>query len=135
MALRTSGLAKRIQLPPAALDLVDQTPEEAKDSEQPLERGDELPLEIKTNGEAATDDVDATDDAELDSSNDAEQEGTKSKSRRHKARWPSRAKGSTQDVDQAIQSKFVNLIDVLPLLPKKGSFDVKTIKKSQYFFS
>ena len=32
-------------------------------------------------------------------------------------------------------SKFVNLTDLLPPLPKKGSFDVGTIKRSEYFFS
>ena len=31
--------------------------------------------------------------------------------------------------------KFVDLLDLLPPLPQKGSFDVKTIKKSLYFFS
>jgi DNA-directed RNA polymerase, mitochondrial len=31
--------------------------------------------------------------------------------------------------------KFVDLIDLMPPLPKKGDFDVETIKGSQYFFS
>lgn len=31
--------------------------------------------------------------------------------------------------------KFVDLIDLMPPLPKKGNFDVETIKGSQYFFS
>lgn len=31
--------------------------------------------------------------------------------------------------------KFVNLVDILPPLPEKGQFDVRTIKKSLYFFS
>ena len=31
--------------------------------------------------------------------------------------------------------KFVNLVDILPPLPAKGQFDVKTIKQSLYFFS
>jgi DNA-directed RNA polymerase len=39
------------------------------------------------------------------------------------------------DADQAVGGKFVNLVDLLPPLPKKGDFNVKTIKKSQYFFS
>lgn len=33
------------------------------------------------------------------------------------------------------RTAFVNLVDILPPLPKKGHFDVKTIKKSLYFFS
>ena len=31
--------------------------------------------------------------------------------------------------------RFIDLCAILPPLPKKGSFDVKTIKNSQYFFS
>jgi DNA-directed RNA polymerase len=31
--------------------------------------------------------------------------------------------------------RFIDLCTILPPLPKKGSFDVKTIKESQYFFS
>lgn len=31
--------------------------------------------------------------------------------------------------------KFVDLVDLMPPLPKKGNFDVETIKGSQYFFS
>jgi DNA-directed RNA polymerase len=31
--------------------------------------------------------------------------------------------------------RFVKLTDMLPPLPKKGDFNVETIKRSQYFFS
>ncbi|CAK5271845.1 unnamed protein product [Mycena citricolor] len=34
-----------------------------------------------------------------------------------------------------LMGKFVNLTDLLPPLPKKGSFEVKLIKDSPYFFS
>lgn len=34
-----------------------------------------------------------------------------------------------------LAGKFVNLTDLLPPLPKKGSFKVEAIKASQYFFS
>ncbi|KAG6812715.1 hypothetical protein H0H92_001076 [Tricholoma furcatifolium] len=34
-----------------------------------------------------------------------------------------------------LMGKFVNIIDLLPPLPEKGSFKVEQIKKSQYFFS
>lgn len=37
--------------------------------------------------------------------------------------------------DVTLVSKFVNLVDILPPLPKKGDFDVQTIRNSQYFFS
>jgi len=35
----------------------------------------------------------------------------------------------------ALANKFVNLTDCLPPLPEKGSFDVRDIRKSLYFFS
>ena len=31
--------------------------------------------------------------------------------------------------------RFIDLCALFPPLPKKGNFDVKTIKQSQYFFS
>ena len=37
--------------------------------------------------------------------------------------------------DARLMGKFVNLIDLFPPLPKKGNFDMATIRKSQYFFS
>jgi DNA-directed RNA polymerase len=39
------------------------------------------------------------------------------------------------DADSLLANKFVDLSAVLPPLPKKGDFDVETIKKSEYFFS
>lgn len=39
------------------------------------------------------------------------------------------------DADSPLANQFVDLSAVLPPLPKKGDFDVETIKKSQYFFS
>ena len=42
----------------------------------------------------------------------------------------------TDDVDvRLLAGKFVNLTDLLPPLPAKGSFKVEAIKGSQYFFS
>lgn len=35
----------------------------------------------------------------------------------------------------AADYKFVDTVDVLPPVPKKGNFDVNTIKRSLYFFS
>ena len=36
---------------------------------------------------------------------------------------------------EELHGKFVNLVDLLPKLPKKGEFDVSKIKQSLYFFS
>ncbi|THH14382.1 hypothetical protein EW146_g5951 [Bondarzewia mesenterica] len=40
-----------------------------------------------------------------------------------------------EDGTESTEGKFVNLIDLLPSLPKKGEFDVSKIKSSLYFFS
>ena len=42
---------------------------------------------------------------------------------------------SMDELDQQLFGKFVDLTDLIPPLPKKGSFDVADIRKSQYFFS
>lgn len=34
-----------------------------------------------------------------------------------------------------VRGRFVNLVDLIPPLPKKGDFEVSTIKNSPYFFS
>ncbi|KAF8890704.1 hypothetical protein BD779DRAFT_1438161 [Infundibulicybe gibba] len=49
----------------------------------------------------------------------------------------SEAQELTQEDKAAVEllGKFVNLTDILPPLPKKGDFQVETIKGSQYFFS
>lgn len=36
---------------------------------------------------------------------------------------------------ERMESRFVNLVDFMQQVPKKGDFDVKKIKKSLYFFS
>lgn len=38
-------------------------------------------------------------------------------------------------VEQLMNERYVNLVDVLPPLPQKGDFDIEVIKDSQYFFS
>ena len=40
--------------------------------------------------------------------------------------------GTSKDSDE---HRFIDLVDILPAVPKKGNFDVNTIKKSLYFFS
>ena len=47
---------------------------------------------------------------------------------------------ATEDEKRAMSTiskdgRFIDLCAVLPPLPKKGEFDVKTIKRSKYFFS
>jgi len=39
------------------------------------------------------------------------------------------------DAARLLSGKFVDLTDLIPPLPDKGSFEVESIKKSQYFFS
>lgn len=39
------------------------------------------------------------------------------------------------DAAKLLSGKFVDLTDLIPPLPDKGSFEVENIKKSQYFFS
>ncbi|KAF8591711.1 DNA/RNA polymerase [Ramaria rubella] len=39
------------------------------------------------------------------------------------------------DDDDGLQGQFIDFVDLLPPLPKKGDFKVSTIKNSQYFFS
>jgi len=47
------------------------------------------------------------------------------------------AESEADDLDEDVQllGKFVELCDLFPPLPQKGTFDVETIKGSQYFFS
>jgi len=40
-----------------------------------------------------------------------------------------------EDDSDGISTRFVNLVDLIPPLPKKGDFEVSVIKDSQYFFS
>ncbi|KIY48560.1 DNA/RNA polymerase, partial [Fistulina hepatica ATCC 64428] len=47
----------------------------------------------------------------------------------------SAADGDTSGSDPNLLGKFVNLADILPPLPKKGTFHVEEIKESPYFFS
>jgi DNA-directed RNA polymerase len=52
---------------------------------------------------------------------------------RGKGRKPRRT--SSQDKDDSLEGKFVNLVDLLLPVPAKGEFDVNKIKSSLYFFS
>ena len=40
-----------------------------------------------------------------------------------------------RDPKKKLDNKFIDLVRLFPPLPKKGTFDVNTIKKSVYFFS
>lgn len=37
--------------------------------------------------------------------------------------------------EDSLEGKFVDLVDLLPVVPSKGEFDVNKIKSSLYFFS
>ena len=43
--------------------------------------------------------------------------------------------GDDDDVPAAFKNKFIKLSHLIPPHPKKGTFEVETIRKSQYFFS
>ena len=44
-------------------------------------------------------------------------------------------KAAAPEKNSMLMGKFVDVIDLIPPLPDKGSFEVEDIKKSQYFFS
>jgi DNA-directed RNA polymerase, mitochondrial len=46
-----------------------------------------------------------------------------------------RGADAQQAKDTSLEGKFVDLADLLPLVPAKGEFDVNKIKSSLYFFS
>jgi DNA-directed RNA polymerase, mitochondrial len=39
------------------------------------------------------------------------------------------------DVEQVINRRYVDLVDIFPPVPEKGKFNIETIKDSLYFFS
>ena len=67
-------------------------------------------------------------DAEAEAEAEAEDDEEKPKKRFRK-------KKSVIGTEAEVMSRFVNLVDLLPPLPERGSFDVKRIIKSKYFFS
>jgi len=46
-----------------------------------------------------------------------------------------RKAAAAPEKNSMLMGKFVDVIDLIPPLPDKGSFEVEDIKKSQYFFS
>ncbi|CAO1634603.1 unnamed protein product [Sympodiomycopsis kandeliae] len=48
---------------------------------------------------------------------------------------PKKGRGKQGNKKGSMQTRFVDLVDLLPPLPDKGSFDVNEIKTSKYFFS
>lgn len=155
--LKTSGrLASKIKLPDSALQVVADTPE----AEARLDAlaGEDIALEgvsvDLSNGteefakepavsitsqptpeEGSTSTVEEASSAKLESEATSEEKktntaGTTTRTRKRKSKAKDAVEGEAK-----VQSKFVNLVDLLPPLPKKGDFDVQTIKKSQYFFS
>lgn len=48
---------------------------------------------------------------------------------------PKPKKPTAVQVQRQLSGKFVNVTDLIPPLPEKGTFKVENIKKSQYFFS
>ncbi|KAI0640998.1 DNA/RNA polymerase [Trametes meyenii] len=118
VALRGPGF-KRLNLEPETLNVSPEDIQVLKESESKSEEADEEALLIEEDEEA-----------ELDGA-EGESEVKEEKPKRRRAKRGSK----TDDIETRLAGKFVNLIDILPPLPKKGKFDVKTIKESQYFFS
>ena len=78
---------------------------------------------VNSEGEGAVD-VDLDAEAEEEAEDDEE---------KPKKRF--RKKKSVIGTEAEVMSRFVNLVDLLPPLPERGSFDVKRIIESKYFFS
>lgn len=57
---------------------------------------------------------------------------TKKPAKKGKSKKGGKSKGESA---RNLNSTFVNLVDLIPPLPKKGSFKVEDIKESLYFFS
>lgn len=154
VALRSLSMMKKLKLQGVAVGVYADTPEvaellknelpgdevaldvrlsaEEKVAIRATEGGDALLVDIKNGKEStASDDIEAEpelglEEAALASEIEAEPLVKKRKTRSRK---------DTEEDTTAVISKFVNLTDLLPPLPQKGNFDVKTIKQSQYFFS
>lgn len=45
------------------------------------------------------------------------------------------ARLTSEEVSEQLRGKFMNLVDLIPPIPQKGTFKVETIKESAYFFS
>ncbi|GAK65136.1 DNA/RNA polymerase [Moesziomyces antarcticus] len=98
--------------------------------------GDEGELILgKPSREAAEEDGDDVDSAEAaateegqDAEAAAQAPAKKTRSRKSKAE-------KDEEWESKFKAKFVNLADILPPIPAKGSFDVNEIKRSLYFFS
>lgn len=78
--------------------------------------------------EAAAAEEEASEDAEDD-------ESVKPARKGRKPRKTLLALEEAEGGDAKLQNSFIDLTKLLPALPKKGSFEVSTIKKSLYFFS
>ena len=76
----------------------------------------------------------ATKDTRDDDADDADDEAH-DETPAVKPRAKRRTKKQILADEALLQDRFIDLVDLLPPLPKKGDFKVETIKKSQYFFS
>lgn len=101
-------------------------------------------LTISETGESSIDEKEVT----VGSIMDALDAGSQPKRKKKSAKATSddaEAESAAEECDDEVNEpdaanarllgKFVDLIDLMPPLPKKGDFDVETIKGSQYFFS
>ncbi|KAJ1031329.1 hypothetical protein NDA18_002545 [Ustilago nuda] len=92
----------------------------ALDASEDVEKGDEDTFAL----DASEEDLDS--EAELG----GEEEGVPKKKDGRKTK-----KDKDEEWESKFKAKFVDLADILPPIPAKGSFDVNEIKGSLYFFS
>ncbi|KAJ9478932.1 DNA-directed RNA polymerase, mitochondrial [Pseudozyma hubeiensis] len=96
--------------------------------------------DLEAEADEALDDVAAdANEADLAEESEAGEEGADAEAAPAKATKKRGARKSQKDKDleweTKFKAKFVDLADILPAIPAKGSFDVNEIKGSLYFFS
>jgi DNA-directed RNA polymerase len=114
--LLTKLLAAGVKLDEETMQLLNETGEEVKESDE----GDVIEQE----NEQGEQEVAST--------------TAKKKKKSPRTKTKRKAANSEDDVSEAeakIAAKFIDVVKLLPPVPKKGGFNVRTIKQSQYFFS
>ncbi|KAH8115023.1 DNA/RNA polymerase [Phellopilus nigrolimitatus] len=132
MALRSKTMLDRLKIQLNALSALAVLGDANIPSEQIGLEGEDLELALDAE-DAEVDEVETADEPEtpqkLGRPKKGEQRNPKPKSKPKEREVVLRGEGG------GVMSRFVNLVDLLPPLPKKGEFDVKRIRDSKYFFS
>lgn len=89
--------------------------------------------------EKAAEETDMVESAEDTTTADCDVDATSKSPRKRRVKGPKLSQEMdvevVEDDSDGISARFVNLVDLIPPLPKKGDFEVSVIKDSQYFFS